>query len=213
MRSTVARAGFVTYLRIQITHPLDWEDLPVVEMESHSVSDEVLGTRLEPELGIHVLHRALVDIQTCSTNWPNSRGSTCVGRRASKSLTLVGCRVRFLPVLEILKEVLRPPFLEQPHQRTPHSLHLRTRHFRDPPIPKDIASRDGLKLEIAGDVSVDEHTGELAGREDEFGDEVDGVVPVSTEFEVVGWRCGAELLVQLETVTIVPSIREESKPG
>ena len=37
----------------------------VVEPESHGVPDKVLRAGLESEFGVHVFHRALVDVQPC----------------------------------------------------------------------------------------------------------------------------------------------------
>ena len=91
----------------------------------------------------------------------------------------MGRRIRLLPILQVLKEVLRPPLLEEPHQRTPHRLHLRARDLGDPPIPIDIRPRDDLELEVTHHVGMHEHTRELAGGEDEFMDEVDGVVAIA----------------------------------
>lgn len=78
--------------------------------------------------------------------------------------------IRLLPILQILKEILRPPLLKKPHQWTPDRLHFRTRHLRDPTIAIDETPCDDLELEVTDDVGVHEHPGELARGEDEFGD-------------------------------------------
>ena len=89
--------------------------------------------------------------------------------------------VLVLPALEELEELLRPTFLEQAHERASYCLHLRGRYLRDLAITEDKATSDLLKLKIAGDIGVDKYLGELAGCDDELGDEIDSVIPVATQ--------------------------------
>lgn len=99
-------------------------------------------------------------------------------------------RIILFPRLQKHEEVPRAPFLKQAHERTHDRLHLGTGHLGDPAVPVHVGTRDDFELEVPDDVGVHEHTRELARGEDEFGDEVDGIVAVSAEVEV-GWRGGA----------------------
>ena len=93
----------------------------------------------------------------------------------------MGSRVLVLPVLQELEELLRSPLLKETHERTPHSLHLVTGNLRDLAITVDEAASDLLELKVASDFGVDEDLRELARRDDELGDEIHGVVAVTTE--------------------------------
>lgn len=44
----------------------------VSQVERHGVSDEILGTRLKAELGVHALHGILVQVDGCA-NVSNSQ--------------------------------------------------------------------------------------------------------------------------------------------
>ena len=86
-----------------------------------------------------------------------------------------------LPPLKELEELLRATLLEQTHERAADSLHLVTWDFGDLAIPVDEAARDLLELEVARHVRVHEDARELAGRDDELGDEVHRVVAVAPQ--------------------------------
>ena len=96
-------------------------------------------------------------------------------------MTLVGSGVIVLPSLQELEELLGAPFLEETHERALDGLHLRAGHLGDLAIAVDEAARDLLELEVARHVRVHEDARELAGRDDELGDEVDGIVAVATQ--------------------------------
>ena len=108
----------------------------------------------------------------------------------------MGSRVLVLPALEELKELLRPPLLKETHERALQRLHLVTGNLGDLAIAVDERAGDLLELEIAGDISVDEDLGELARRDDELRDQVDGVVAVASQLSrrILVWP---ELAVQL----------------
>lgn len=110
-------------------------------------------------------------------------------------LTLVGRRVIVLPVLKELEELFCPPLLKETHERALDGLHLRTGDLGDLAIAVDVAARDLLELEVARHVSVDKDSSELARRDDEFGDEIDGIVAIATE--LLGRRRAPELAVEL----------------
>ena len=112
-------------------------------------------------------------------------------------LTLVRSRILLFPLLQKRKEIPRSPLLKQAHQRAHDRLRLGTRDFTDPSVPVHIAARDNFELEVSDHIGVDEHAREFTGREDELGDEVDGVVAFASEVERGGGRGAAELLVQL----------------
>ena len=90
--------------------------------------------------------------------------------------------VFILPALQEFEEFLCSSFLEETHQRTSDCLHLGTGNFRYLPVTVDEATSDLLKLEVAGDIGVNENLGELSRSDDEFRDEIDSVVSVATKF-------------------------------
>jgi hypothetical protein len=105
--------------------------------------------------------------------------------------------ILFLPSLKENEKVPRPPLLKHPHQRTHHRLALVTRHLADASIAVDVRPSDDLELEVSNDIGVDEHPRELAGGQDELGNQVDGVVSVPAEVECCGRFGLTELLVEL----------------
>ena len=94
----------------------------------------------------------------------------------------MSCRILVLPTLKELEELLCPPLLKETHERTLDRLHLRARDFGDLAIAVDEAARDLLELEVARHVRVHEDARQLAGRDDELGDEVDSIVTVTSKF-------------------------------
>ena len=71
-------------------------------------------------------------------------------------------RVLVLPALQELEELLRPPLLEETHERALDSLHLRARHLGDLAIAVHETTGDLLELQVASDVGVDENTGQFS---------------------------------------------------
>jgi hypothetical protein len=125
-----------------------------------------------------------------------SRGvSRGLARRDDLALTLMGGRIVVLPVLQKHEERPRPSLLEQAHQAAPQRLALVRRDLVDPSIAVDVGAGDLLELEVSDDVGVDEHSGECPAGQDELGDQVDGIVTVTTE--VVGSGRVAEFLEEL----------------
>jgi hypothetical protein len=108
----------------------------------------------------------------------------------------VSRRIIILPALNELEKPLRPPFLEQTHQRARDRLHLCAGNFRDPTVAIDEAACNLLEFKIPRDIRVHEDLGEFARSDDKFGNEIDGIVAVATEF----FRCsvsGPELAPEL----------------
>ena len=69
--------------------------------------DKVLGTRFETEFGVHVFHRTFVDVEACTSS------VQLHAQQAPERLpTLMSRRILFFPVLQVLKEILRPPLFE-----------------------------------------------------------------------------------------------------
>jgi hypothetical protein len=95
--------------------------------------------------------------------------------------TLLRRWVIVLPVLQKLKELFRPPFLKQTHERTLDGLHLCARHLGDPAITVHEASSDLLELEVASYVGMHKDFSEFSGCNDELWNEINGIVAVTTE--------------------------------
>ena len=106
-------------------------------------------------------------------------------------------RVIVLPVLQKLEKVLCAALLEEAHERALDGLHLGAGDLGDLAIAVDEAAGDLLELEVAGDVGVDEDAGELARRDDELGNEIDGIVTVTSQLLRDG-LIGPELAVKLK---------------
>lgn len=110
---------------------------------------------------------------------------------------MVRGRVLVLPSLQELEELLGPPLLEETHERALDGLHLGRGDLGDLAIAINVATGDLLEFKVSGDVRVHEDLGELARRNDELGDEINGVVAVATKF---GGRflIGAEFAPELD---------------
>lgn len=98
--------------------------------------------------------------------------------------TLMSRGVFVLPSLEELEEFLCPALLEEAHQRALDGLHLGTGNFGYPPVTIDKAACDLLEFQIARNIGVNKDFGELSSCDDEFGDEINGVIAVTTK---LGW--------------------------
>lgn len=106
-------------------------------------------------------------------------------------------RVIVFPALDEFEELLGPAFLKETHERAPDCFHLGTRDLRDLAIAIDEAASDLLELEVPSDVGVDEDFGKFTRRDDELGDEINGVVPVAAKLR--GRRLiRPELAIQLQ---------------
>jgi hypothetical protein len=101
-----------------------------------------------------------------------------------------------LPSLKEFKELLCPPLLKETHERTFDSFHFSTWYFGYPPITIDKAARDLLEFHISSDIGVDKNLCEFSRRNDEFRDQIDSIITVSTKLR---GRClvGSEFAVQL----------------
>lgn len=172
-------------------HGISWHDSRVVKMQSHGVTDKVLRTRFQAKLLVDIRHGVLVEVDSWNLNLSSSHQVSGTMRH-----TLMSRRVIVLPVLQKLEEAPRPSFLEQPHQATRQGLPFIRGHLCDSPVPQHVGAGDLLEFEVSGDVGLDEHLSELAGCQDEFGDQVDGVVSVPAE--ALGRRRVAELVVKLK---------------
>ena len=113
----------------------------------------------------------------------------------STAPTLVSGRILVLPTLQKHEKVPRSTLFEQAHQAAPQRLALVGRDLVDLAITVDVGPGDLLEFEVSNDVGVDEHSGKVAACQDELGDEVDGVVSITSEG--VGGRAVAEFLVEL----------------
>lgn len=106
--------------------------------------------------------------------------------------------VVLLPVLNVEEEVAGAALLKETHKRRADSLRLVGRHLGDLAVAVNKRAGNLLELEVASDIGVDENLGELARRQDELGDEVDGVVAVTAKREGLGGSSATELLVELQ---------------
>jgi hypothetical protein len=95
---------------------------------------------------------------------------------------LMSCRVIILPGLQEFKELLGPSFFKESHKRGADGFHLGARHLGDLSITVDKRTGYLLELEITCHIGVNEDLGELAGSDNELGNEIYGVVSVSSQF-------------------------------
>ena len=156
------------------------------------MSNEILSSRLQTELRVHLLHGILVEIDTYGDQHVTPTKS--IGQ--PKSPTLVSSGILILPPLKELKELLRPPLLKEAHERATDSLHLVTWHLGDLAITVDEAACDLLELQVTSHVGVDEDLGQLARGDDELWDKVNGVVAVASKLSW-GRLIWPELAVEL----------------
>jgi hypothetical protein len=100
-----------------------------------------------------------------------------------------------LPILQEHEKVPRSTLLEQSHQAGTQGFALVRGDLVDLAITVDERPGDLLEFEVTDDIGVDQHSGKRAAGQNELGDEVDGIVAITTE--VVGRRCVPEFLVEL----------------
>lgn len=105
-------------------------------------------------------------------------------------------RILVLPALQELEKLLRPSFLEQTHERALHSFHLRARYFRDLAITINKAASNLLELEVTCHIGVNEDLGQFTRGNDEFGDQINGVVAITSKLSRRG-LISPELAVEL----------------
>jgi hypothetical protein len=86
------------------------------------VTDKVLSSGLQTELGVDLLHGALVDIEACHQLLSIQEAPPAESSR--EQLTLMGSRILLLPVLNVQEEISSSPLFKQTHQRTSNSFHL-----------------------------------------------------------------------------------------
>jgi hypothetical protein len=109
----------------------------------------------------------------------------------------MGGRIFILPVLQELEEFLRATLFKETHQWALNCLHFRAGNLGDLAVAIDETARDLFELEVASDIGVHEDFREFSGCDDELWDEIDSVIPITTE---PGWGsliC-AELSVELK---------------
>ena len=120
--------------------------------------------------------------------------------------------VLVLPPLKELEELLCSPLLKETHKGTLHSLQLVTWDLRDLSLTIDKAAGDLLELQVTSYVGVDEDLRELAGCNDELGDEVDSVVAVASKL-LRGRLVWPELAVKLTRMVSCRSSRRDRRHG
>ena len=110
----------------------------------------------------------------------------------------MGSRVIVLPVLEELEELLCATFLKETHEWATDSLHLCAGNLRDLAVTVHKATRDLLELKVTSDIGVYKDPSELSRSNDKLGNEVDGIVSVTSK---LGRRAliRPELAIQLTT--------------
>lgn len=112
----------------------------------------------------------------------------------------MGGRIFVPPILQELEEFLRATFFKETHQWASDRLHFRAGDLGDPAVAIDEAARDLLELEVASDIGVHEDLREFSGCDDELWDQIDGVIPITTE-PGRGGLIFAELSVELSRET------------
>ena len=93
----------------------------------------------------------------------------------------MGSRILVLPILQELEEFLRPTLFKKTHQRAFDCLHFRAGDLGDLAVAIDEAAGDLLEFEVASDIGVHEDLRELSGCDDELWDEINSVIPITTE--------------------------------
>lgn len=108
----------------------------------------------------------------------------------------MGRDIIIFPALQELEELLGTPLFKKTHEGALDGLHFGTGNLGDLAIAIDIAAGDLFELEIASDVGVDENLGEFTGSDNELGNEINGVVAVTTKL------CGDLLIRTILTVQL-----------
>jgi hypothetical protein len=108
----------------------------------------------------------------------------------------MGGRILIIPILQELEEFLCATLFKKAHQWAFDRLHFRAGNLRDPTVAIDETAGDLLEFEVASDIGVHEDFGEFSGCDDELWDEIDCVIPITTESSG-GSLISAELSVEL----------------
>lgn len=116
---------------------------------------------------------------------------------ADCELALMSRRIVILPALKEFEEFLGPPLLKDAHEGALDSLHLCAGNLGDLPIPIDKASCNLLELEITGDVGVNKDLGQFSRGDNEFGNEIHGIVTVAPKL-LRSYLIRTELAIKLE---------------
>lgn len=99
----------------------------------------------------------------------------------TQALTLVSCRIFFLPPLQEFKKFPSSILLKQTHQRAPCCLHFRAGDLADLTILIHKRARDLLELKVSQNIGVNEDFYEFTRGDDELWDKIDCVVAVTTQ--------------------------------
>lgn len=163
--------------------------MPFVELQTHGMTNELVCVRLEAKVSVQLPHG-----------------------HPGEVTALVCGSVGHLVLVDKDKELAKPAFLKESHQRRCEGLLGRSGDLEDLPRLVHVRTGDALKVQVASDLRVEEHLRQVTGRHDELGDEVDVVVTVLAE--VGGRLSGLELLkqvgqVQTGTVTAVVAVPVE----
>jgi hypothetical protein len=105
-------------------------------------------------------------------------------------------RIVVLPILQKLEKLLGAPLFKEAHQWASHRLHFGAGNLGDLAITVHKASGDLLKLEVASDIGMHEDLCKFSRCDDELGDKIDSIVPITAE---LGWGrlIPAELSIEL----------------
>ena len=101
-------------------------------------------------------------------------------------------------LVNVDEELAEATLLEETHERRPEGLLGGGGDLEDLAILVHVRSIDGLELQVASYLGMEEHLGKISAGHDELGDEVDVVVAVGTEER--GGLTGLELFVQVGEV-------------
>ena len=172
---TVASQGVAVALQLLDGGGSGLIEVVVVELEAHGVRDELVRFGDKAKVNVQLSHGHGVEIAS-----------------------LVGFGLVGLVLVNVDEELAEATLLEQTHERRSKGLLGGGGDLEDLAVLVHVRSIDGLELQVASYLGVEEHLGKIAAGHDELGDEIDVVVAVGTE-ERRGLT-GLELFVQVGKV-------------
>ena len=172
---TVASQGVAVALQLLDSGGSGLIEVVVVKLEAHGVRDELMRFGDKTKVNVQLSHGHCVEITSLV------------------SFGLVG-----LVLVNVDEELAEATLLEQSHERRSKGLLGGGGDLQNLTVLVHVRSINGLELQVASYLGMEEHLGKITAGHDELGDQIDVVVAVGAE-ERRGLT-GLELFIQVGKV-------------
>mmetsp|Transcript_30538 Transcript_30538/g.57215 ORF Transcript_30538/g.57215 Transcript_30538/m.57215 type:complete len:316 (-) Transcript_30538:54-1001(-) len=129
-----------------------------VELQTHGVTDELMSVGLQPKVGVELTHGHFGEVSS-----------------------LMGFRFLGVVLVNVQEEVAEAAFLKQSHERRRERLFGRGRDLQNLASLVHVGSSNALEVKIPSNLGVEEHFGEVSGRHDKLGNQIDIVITVLSQ--------------------------------